>query len=79
MALNINTALEDDDLIIDEVSGFAVNVPAQDQKPYKWWLMFPESYARILQIRLMLGLKTVDDLTGKSNENALDKLFGEGK
>lgn len=74
-----NKVLTDDDIIIDTESGFAVNIPAQQQKPHQWWLMFPGAYQDILKMRRLLGLTVVDDLDGKINEKNLDDLFGEEK
>lgn len=76
---NIQDILGKDDLLIDTVSGFAVNVPAQDQQPYQWWLTYPNHYATILEMRKELGLSIVDVLIEPSSEEALDDLFGEGK
>lgn len=76
---NIQDFLGEDDLLIDSVSGFAVNVPAQDQKPYKWWMTYPEHYKSILEMRDMLGLVVVDVLVEKTSDESLEELFGEGK
>lgn len=75
----IQDSLGENDLIIDTVSGFAVNVPAQDQKPDYWWITYPEHYAMILELRKALGLNIVDVLVKPSSDDAIEELFGEGK
>lgn len=80
MASNPVIVLEDDDLIIDDETGFAVNVPAELQKPFQWWVTFPEIYERIKDIRKALNIDVVDDLDGKiakEKKSAIIDLFGE--
>lgn len=80
MASKQKIALEDDDLLIDGETGFAVNVPAEMQKPYQWWITFPDIYKRIKAIRKALNIDVTDDLDGKiakEKKSAIVDLFGE--
>lgn len=82
MAVKIEAVLDSDSLLIDEETGFAVNIPAELQKPYQWWLIVPEAYERVKQIRKALDLNIVDDLDGsmaQEKKSAIIDLFGEEK
>lgn len=80
MATKQTLVVEDDDLLIDDETGFAINVPAELQKPHQWWVTFPDIYQRVKDLRKALGLNVVDDLDGKiatEKKSAIIDLFGE--
>jgi hypothetical protein len=53
-------------LIVDAVSGYAVNVPVTEQDYPGWWNDRPEVYARIKQARKDLGIDVIDFPNGVS-------------
>ncbi|AYQ99231.1 hypothetical protein PBI_CANTARE_10 [Brevibacterium phage Cantare] len=69
--------IAENQLIIDEVSGFALNIPAEKQLPYAWWITYPEHYKAILEMRKVFGIKITDNLDVEEDEEALERLFGE--
>ena len=46
--------------IWDKQSGYAVNIPATEQLPPKWWLTYTDAWERILAKRAELGI-VIDD------------------
>lgn len=51
-----------DVVIVDPVSGYAINIPLGYQVPPGWVEQFPEQYSRILEMRKEQNVVIEDDL-----------------
>lgn len=50
-----------EETLFDPMTGYSINVPAEDQMPPGWWLP-PEVSSRIMTLRAMAGVELHDAL-----------------
>lgn len=49
-----------DEVMVDLVTGYAINIPAEKQLPPQWWLSDPATVPRFIEMRKHYGIELTD-------------------